>query len=281
MGVSMIPGYLDAGPRRLFLLRVCPQAAPATRRVLVVPPFGEEMNKCRRLLALLARALAREGCEVWLPDLSGTGDSDGGFETARWSEWQDDLVAVDAEASAACPQLPVSYLAVRSGALLLAQIHTRLAAFPAATVVLWQPVLEGARYLAQFLRLRVMASRLAGQDESQQQLMQLLSDGHSVEVAGYGLHPALAFGLHEAKVGAAEFGAPARLTVLEFKNGEGAQASVPVQNLVRDCLARGTAARAAVVNCDQFWATQEIAAPEAALAASLAALSGHADLDAS
>lgn len=271
-GATLCPEFIAVGRHRLFRLRHVPQAAPVTRRVLIIPPFGEELNKCRRLLALLARALAGHGAEVCMADLYGTGDSDGDFSEAGWSDWLDDLVALDALASAAHPDVPVTYVAVRTGALLLAQIHARLPQFPAATTLLWQPVLDGSRYLAQFLRLRVMASRLAGEDESQQQLMQQLGAGHTVEVGGYGLAPALAFGLQDARAGAGDFLRAARLTVFEFKQGEGAEASVPVQNLVRDCLAAGTEARAAVINCEQFWATQEIAAPQAAVDASLDAL---------
>ncbi len=269
MSISVTPGFVSVGARRLFCMRYAPGAAPVTRRVLVIAPFGEEMNKCRRLLAQLCRALAARGADVWLPDLYGTGDSEGDFSEASWSDWQNDVIGVDAEAAAAVGALPVVYLALRSGALLLGQIHARLPQFSGATVMLWQPVLEGSRYLAQFLRLRVMASRLAGQDESQQQLMQQLSDGRIVEVAGYGLSPALAFGLQDAKVEAADFIRAGTVWVLEFKLAESTQASVPVQNLVRDCIARGAQARVQVVNCEQFWATQEVAAPQAAIDVSL------------
>lgn len=276
MSISVTPGFVSVGARRLFCMRYGPAAAPVTRRVLVIAPFGEEMNKCRRLLAQLCRALAARGAEVWVPDLYGTGDSEGDFSEASWSDWQNDVIAVDAEAAIALGALPVVYLALRTGALLLAQVHARLPQFSGATVMLWQPVLDGSRYLAQFLRLRVMASRLAGQDESQQQLMQQLADGHSIEVAGYGLNPALAFGLQDARAGGADFVRAAALCVLEFKLAETAQASVPVQNFVRDCIAGGTSACAQVINCEQFWATQEIAAPQAAIDASLDMLSGLA-----
>ena len=271
--VLLTPAFVMAGTRGLFCMRHGPADARVTRRLLVVPPFAEEMNKCRRLLTLLARALATRGVETWLPDFYGTGDSEGDFSDAGWSDWQNDLIAVAALASSS-EDIPTDYLALRSGALLLGQVHARLPRYNAARVLLWQPVLEGSRYLAQFLRVRVMASKLAGADESQQMLMQQFGEGRIVEVAGYGLSPGLALGLQSASIGARDFSSAAQLHVFEFKNSEGAEASVPSQNLVRDCLAAGGTAALAVVNCEQFWASQEIAAPMAAVEASVAALLG-------
>src|SRR5689334_9630124 len=75
---------------RLFAVH-WPAAAPSLRQaVLVLPPFAEELNKCRPMLAAQARALAAAGLDVLLVDLFGTGDSDGEFVEARWERWQQD-----------------------------------------------------------------------------------------------------------------------------------------------------------------------------------------------
>ena len=49
------------------------------------------MNKARRQAAIQARALASDGFSVLVPDLFGTGDSDGELRDARWETWLDDL----------------------------------------------------------------------------------------------------------------------------------------------------------------------------------------------
>ena len=85
----MNPFFLVGGQGTLFAIYY-PPAAGVPRRdgVLYVPPFAEEMNKSRRLVALQARRLAAAGFGVLVPDLYGTGDSAGDFAEARWSIWR-------------------------------------------------------------------------------------------------------------------------------------------------------------------------------------------------
>ncbi|MGH8264262.1 MAG: hydrolase 2, exosortase A system-associated, partial [Steroidobacteraceae bacterium] len=90
MGGGLQAGFLGEDRQRLFVVRWSPQRA-SNRCVLVVPPFADEMNKSRHLLAQAARGLADEGWHVVLPDLYGTGDSDGEFADASWSRWKRDL----------------------------------------------------------------------------------------------------------------------------------------------------------------------------------------------
>src|SRR5688500_5815022 len=78
-----------SGPR----LRCVAEPAGGTVRgvVLLLPPFAEEMNKSRRMCALLARGLAADGWRVVRIDLLGCGDSAGSLRDASWEQWCDDL----------------------------------------------------------------------------------------------------------------------------------------------------------------------------------------------
>ncbi len=61
--------------------------------LLILPPFAEEMNCCRRVFASLAATLAgtpaaagtaadpATGIDCFLPDFYGTGDSEGDFRS--------------------------------------------------------------------------------------------------------------------------------------------------------------------------------------------------------
>ena len=89
----MIARFLDIRARRLFCLHSPAAAHRPQYRVLVVPPFAEELNKCRRMLALTTRQLSMQGCDVLWPDLYGTGDSAGEFGDAVWADWVADLGA--------------------------------------------------------------------------------------------------------------------------------------------------------------------------------------------
>jgi exosortase A-associated hydrolase 2 len=185
----------DPGRRAFVLLREPAAAAPGGGSVLVVPPFGEEMNKSRRMIAETSQRLCEAGVTVVLPDLFGTGDSEGEFRDATLERWIDDL-------SSACRLAesrgrPVqAVLAVRLGSA-LAAAAARAGAVPAVTTsVWWQPVVDGKRHLAQFLRLRVAAGSMRGDDpETVEGLRGRSAAGETIAVAGYELSPALVSGL--------------------------------------------------------------------------------------
>lgn len=263
----MVPLFIDIAGRKLFCLRFSP-ARSVRRRVLIVPPFAEEMNKCRRLLADTGRALSRLGCEVLLPDLSGTGDSAGGFGEATWSNWSMDVVGLSRWLELSTPEAAPSVLTVRSGALLL----SNKGVVSNARVVAWQPVVDGARLLQQFLRLRVMAEKFSGKPASVSGLMQRLHEGRSVEVAGYTVSSELANGLETARFDASTLEWAARVTVFEFGSGGHDALSPPITKLLEAVAALGVPTVGRVVDVEQFWMTQEIAAPTEVVEATVAAL---------
>lgn len=169
-------------------------AGPCRGAVLYLHPFGDEMNKSRRVAALQARALARLGYAVLQLDLDGCGDSSGEFGDARWDGWKDDVRRAAAwlgQRHAA----PLSLWGLRLGAM-LALDCARDPALRAARLVLWQPLQSGATYLTQFLRIRMANQMLAeGADTSgsgTKALRESLRAGETLEVGGYALAPAMA-----------------------------------------------------------------------------------------
>lgn len=159
--------------------------------MLFVPPFAEEMNKSRRMMAQTAQALARSGLAAAMVDLYGTGDSDGEFEQATWDRWVSD-VCVTAEWCAREGYPVRSVVGIRVGCALAAAAAARLPE-PLQNAVFWQPVPAGARVLEQFLRLRVAASMMEqDKKETVKDLRDRLRQGETLEVAGYQLSSALA-----------------------------------------------------------------------------------------
>ena len=182
--------FLPSRAGEIFLLvRSPPQPRGA---VLVVPPFAEEMNKCRRMVTDVALELCALGCAVLVPDLYGTGDSQGTFADARWGHWEADLEATCAWGEA--NGLGVrALLAIRLGAA-LAISAVRNGRLPdVAVTALWQPVLDGAQYLTQFLRLRTAGNLgTKSEKESVADLRSKLAAGQNLEIAGYNLSASLA-----------------------------------------------------------------------------------------
>jgi len=174
----------DADSRAFTLLR-----APGGVKgecTLVVPPFAEEMHKSRRIVTDFARRERKEGRGVVCVDLSGTGDSDGEFADARLARWIGDLGSAVAW-SASLGWRVTSLLGVRFGALLASEFIRRQHP-PLSRITFWQPVTSGARLMDQFLRIRVMASRMDGTGgETATELRARLKAGETIEVAGYAL----------------------------------------------------------------------------------------------
>ena len=81
--------------RQLWLMRIGLAEAPP---ILIVPPLFEEMNRLRALLASAMRGLALRGFCTWLPDLSGSGESQQPLETVEWSDWRHDVGSAAAHA---------------------------------------------------------------------------------------------------------------------------------------------------------------------------------------
>jgi len=127
--------------------------------VIWVHAFAEEMNKTRRMSALMARLLSSGGWRVVQRDLYGCGDSAGDFADASWVAWLDD---VDAELRQADTSRPVWLWCVRAGALLASPA---LVGRPDVNLLLWQPVTVGARHLQQFLRMSTGARVLGAAPE--------------------------------------------------------------------------------------------------------------------
>lgn len=190
--------FIDGPLDKIFQLRIPPEQPCAVRgRVLIVPPFAEEMNRSRRFLVVLARALARQGFAVSLPDLHGTGDSGGDFGAATWERWLRELAFLrgrEAEREAA----PLFLLGVRTGALLAAESIANNGENIGGLVSI-QAVQNGESFLNQLLRVRVAARMAQGEKETTKDLRARLAAGETVEVAGYALNPALANELAERR----------------------------------------------------------------------------------
>jgi len=241
---------------------------------LYIHPFAEEMNKSRRMAALQARALARQGHAVLQMDLYGCGDSAGDFADARWDIWLDDidraLAWLERQSGRAA-----GLWGLRLGALLALDVAQ---ARPLPGLLLWQPVTNGSQFLTQFLRLKVASEMLAegsgsskGGSGGTAALRQTLAAGQPLEIAGYTLDAALALAI-DAR--AAEKFTPPACPVHWFEiAAESSRPLSPAAARVAAALAAGgTGVTTHVVAGPQFWATQEIEECPALLDATMQSL---------
>ena len=255
------PFFLKAGTGERFCLYHAPRLLGKCRGVFIyVHPFGDEMNKSRRMAALQARAFAEIGFGVLQIDLFGCGDSDGEFREARWDIWKQDLaVAVTwVENHVAAP---ICLWGLRLGAL-LALDFAKSSEKKIDRIILWQPVISGESFLTQFLRLRLAKEMFAAGASIEKvtgtdTMRVSLRAGNTLEVAGYELAPHLADALDNLR--AAELiVTKSPVHWFEIVSESGRSMSPAGAKVARIWQRDEVDLSVHLVPCLPFWATQEI-----------------------
>lgn len=140
------------------------------RRLLIVPALFDEANRLRRLTVEVMRRLDGADIDCFLPDLPGCNESLQPLNVQTPEDWR------DAIASAARHFRATHTLGIRGGAMLTPE---NLPGWHYAPV-------KGSSLLRQMIRARILASREAGVNETQQGLLEkALAEG--IELSGHDL----------------------------------------------------------------------------------------------
>lgn len=269
------PLFIDGAAGPLFAMHFAPPpGTPCRRNLLVVQSFGEELNRCRAMVAMQARALAQRGVGTLVLDAYGTGDSEGEFTDHTWAGWRADVEAGVTwlrGRPGGCDAL----WGVRVGAMMAAEAALALPGIE--RLLLWQPVLNGRQFFNQLLRIRVAADI---QDpngfKKTDDLRRMLQSGQRVEVAGYEITRELADGIEAAALPPVE--SLQRLAVAWFEVV--AQPAQPVgranQQYLEALGASGARLHAETVTGELFWQVHERAVAPALVAATARAVEAWA-----
>jgi hypothetical protein len=152
-----------------------------TARFLIVPPFFDELNKMRRLLAEIMRRLDAAGVDAMLPDLPGTNESRAALHEQTREGWR------QAIAQAATQFRATHVLAVRAGAVLA----------PNLPGWAYAP-LAPEKQLRTLLRSRVLNAREAGREEDGD-LLRAMAREDGIVLAGYDIGAPMFNALHAAE----------------------------------------------------------------------------------
>ena len=219
--------------------------------MLVVQAFAEELNRCRSMVTLQAKALNALGMGVLVLDPHGSGDSAGEFEEATWDGWQKDLqlgVAWLRSQGQGCRML----LGVRLGGLMAAELAV---ADPGIDrLMLWMPVTNGKTYWTQFLRIRIAAEMgIAGGVKSTEALREQSAAGEAVESSGYIVGSPLARRLDQLQMPDAE--GLAKTSVIWCETAVVADSPLPrvSAKVIKDWQAGGIDVRVAQATGPTFW----------------------------
>ena len=209
------------------------------------------------MVATTANELAAQGISSVMPDLYGTGDSGGDFVEASWDVWCGDIARTAAWAQA--QGHPVTgVLAIRLGCALAVDCVAEGVLAPVERAVLWQPVLDGDRFLMQFLRLRVAASLMEDRKESLGELRESLRGGRALEIAGYTLPPQLATQLSMISCESRLQALATQLHWMEVVRNLGAELPVSSSRPVELARAAGGAVLVSKFEGEPFWSSTEI-----------------------
>lgn len=150
-------------------------------------PFAEEKKCAHRSMVDAARACARAGWAVLRFDMRGCGDSPGSFAAQSLDDWRADIAAALDAATRETGAERVGLLGLRLGATLAAQVaeeHPEV-----ACLVLWEPIVDGARYLQHNLRRSMIKAMVTahegGQDQQAGPRATAAADDGTVDFDGY------------------------------------------------------------------------------------------------
>lgn len=152
----MIPKFFGRSGRELFGV-YHPSLIALTAQVAVVLcyPGPQEYRQCHFAYRNLAGLLARAGLHVLRFDYFATGDSAGDSREGTLDQWVEDIGTAVAEVRDLSGLTRVALVGMRLGACLAARATK--ANVQASRLVLWDPVVSGAEYLA---RLELSQQRM-------------------------------------------------------------------------------------------------------------------------
>ncbi|NNM82146.1 MAG: hydrolase 2, exosortase A system-associated [Burkholderiales bacterium] len=251
-GPGAKPFFLEASGGERFAIHF-PPAGRCRGTVLFAPPFAEELNKSRRMIAMQSRNLASIGFAVLHVDLLGTGDSSGDFRDAGWAAWQEDLL-LGASWLRKRYEAPLVLWGMRLGALLALDVAPMI---QPDSILLWQPVVSGEAFTTQFLRLRVASEMMGGGKKTVKDLRCELAAAGSMEIAGYEISSGLLEAIDRLKL--SEMGMPGTDHCwMEAVQDESAPPSPATSRMLEAWRNRGIRVEHVRMKSEPFWSTQEI-----------------------
>jgi len=263
------PIFIPCKQGRLFSTYYLAATGNASRCIVHIPAFAEEMNKSRHMVAMQARAFVEQGYSVFVFDLWGTGDSEGEFTEATWDVWLDNIdFAVKWLQHKGYES--ISFWGLRSGAL-LAMDYVHRYGLMVDQLICWQPVLNGEQFMMQFLRLRIAAAMMdknAPQEKTADLKRQLL-DGQVIEVAGYQLNPELVNPMMAIRAQQFNLQTVKQCHVFELTIGAELEASYALNKWIKALEQKKLSVTLDIINGSLFWATQEISESAELLKSSL------------
>jgi exosortase A-associated hydrolase 2 len=177
---------LEVDGERIFTIQHFPQNESPTKAYVFVHPFAEEKLWSHRVYVTTARAFSEQGVLVGRFDLRGHGDSDGNYQEASLEKHLVDVNKVIDHLKQQNPTITdIGLLGLRLGGTIATL--TALARDDVSELILWDPVLDGERYMQEILRSNLAAQMaVKGKVEvTREDLIEQMKSGQAVNIEGY------------------------------------------------------------------------------------------------
>ncbi|ACL73445.1 conserved hypothetical protein [Thioalkalivibrio sulfidiphilus HL-EbGr7] len=188
VAMNETPFFFPNGACELFGVLHRPESAATGCGFVFCHPFAEEKLWAHRVYVSLARDLAARGHAVLRFDHMGHGDSDGEFVAASVETHLSDIsAAVERLRESVAGLNRINLFGLRLGATFAALAATRREDID--RLVLWEPVVEGGRYMQEVLRGN-LTSQMAAYGrvlQDRKALVESLQAGKPINVDGYEL----------------------------------------------------------------------------------------------
>lgn len=185
------PFFFERDGRALFGILHRPADSSRDEAFVFCHPFGEEKLWTHRVFVSYARQLALAGYSVLRFDFLGNGDSDGAFsESSVDTACADTLRAIE-EVGRLTGARHISLLGLRLGATIAGVVADQSP--EVGRLILWSPIVNGARYMQELLRSNVMTQMATLKEirQDREQLVAALQSELTVNVDGYEMSRAL------------------------------------------------------------------------------------------
>lgn len=187
----MTPMLFGPPSRQLFGLFHAPERE-GNLAMLVCMPVGQEAIRAHRLFRVLSDRLARIGVAVLRFDYHGTGDSPGDDLDGELEGWRRDVCTAHEELRRRVGPRRILWLGARLGAS-VAVLAAKSGHCDPTRLILWDPIVDGARYLDTLRESHVDALERSFCVPDPAWRRSLMKDGDAFtnELLGFAVSPAL------------------------------------------------------------------------------------------
>jgi exosortase A-associated hydrolase 2 len=236
--------FQSAGRKLHGVIRHGEEAAPRGL-VVICDPFAEEKKCAHRPLVDVARRLCLEGFSVLRFDYRGCGDSGGDFEDSTPADWLADIHAAIDFGKSELGVASVGLAGLRMGATLAD--HAAREREDIKWLMLWEPILDGKRYVAQNLRRSLVKAMLTEGEEFDAQGVTSEPADDAIDFDGYLVSAAMREQLEALRLSDGEdcFSGPTLVLNIGPRDEPG-QAYAEAAAAYRDGIARG-------IRLEPFW----------------------------